>query len=50
MMPRILLGKAYIQVGNLSAAKTWLEEALQLAINQKHEDPEAEIRELLADL
>ena len=50
MMPRILLGKAYIQVGNVSAARTWLEAALQLAINQKHEDPEAEIRELLADL
>ena len=50
MMPRILLGKAHLQLDNLDAARTWLEAALQLAISQDHEDPEAEIRELLADL
>ena len=50
MMPHILLGKAHLQLGNTSDARTWLATALQLAIDQKHEDPEAEIRELLDEL
>ena len=48
MVPRILLGKAHLQLGNLDEARQRLEFALKLAIDQKHEDPEAEIRELLA--
>lgn len=50
MMPRILLGKALITLGRKSEARPWLEEALQLAIDQNHEDPESELRALLLDI
>lgn len=48
MLPRILLGKTLLQLGRREEARRWLEEALSLAIEQQHEDPEAEIRALLA--
>lgn len=50
MMPRILLGKLLLQLGRRAEAKPLLEQALQLAIEQHHEDPERELRALLADL
>lgn len=50
MMPRILLGKTLVTLGQKSAAKPWLEQALQLAIAQTHEDPERELRAILAEL
>jgi len=50
MMPRILLGKAHLQLGQKPAAQPILKEALELAIEQNHEAPEAELRALLADL
>jgi len=50
MMPRILLGKALVGLGRRSEAKPWLEQALQLAIAQSHEDPERELRAILAEL
>jgi len=50
MMPRILLGKTLIGLGRRAEAKPWLEAALQLAIAQDHEDPERELRALLAEL
>lgn len=50
MMPRILLGKLLLQLGRRTEAKPWLEEALKLAVEQAHEDPENELRALLADL
>jgi predicted Zn-dependent protease len=50
MMPRILLGKLLLRSSDPAAAKPVLEEALQLAIDQNHEDPEAELRALLASL
>jgi predicted Zn-dependent protease len=50
MMPRILLGKALLGLGRRAEAKPWLEAALQLAIAQDHEDPERELRALLAEL
>ena len=50
MMPRILLGKTLVQLGRGAAAKPLLEAALKLAIDQSHEDPERELRALLADL
>lgn len=50
MMPRILLGKVLLRSGDTAAAKPVLEEALQLAVDQNHEDPEAELRALLASL
>lgn len=49
MMPRILLGKTLLSLGRKSEARPWLEQALQLAIAQNHEDPEHELRALLAD-
>ena len=50
MMPRILLGKLLLQLGHRADAKPLLEAALQLAIEQHHEDPERELRALLAEL
>lgn len=50
MVARILLGKALLATGRPEGARRWLEEALQLAIDQQHEDPEAELRALLRDL
>ena len=48
MMPRILLGKTLLQLGRRAEARPWLEDALRLAIDQQHEDPEAELRALMA--
>ncbi len=50
MMPRILLGKALLNLGRPSEAKPWLEDALRLAIEQDHQDPAAELQTLLAGL
>lgn len=50
MMPRILLGKAYLQLGREAESRQALEAALALAIEQEHETPEAELRALLQDL
>lgn len=50
MMPRILLGKALAGLGRRAEARPWLEEALHLAVDQNHEDPERELRALLAEL
>jgi predicted Zn-dependent protease len=50
MMPRILLGKALLALGRKSEARPYLEQALQLAINQDHDDPARELRGLIADL
>ena len=50
MMPRILLGKALASLGRPAEARPWLEQALALAVAQHHEDPERELRALLADL
>lgn len=50
MMPRIMLGKTLLALGRRSEAKPWIEEALQLAVDQDHQDPEAELRSLLTGL
>ncbi|CAM2794652.1 tetratricopeptide repeat protein [Rariglobus hedericola] len=50
MMPRIMLGKTLLALGRRAEAKPWLADALQLAIDQDHQDPEAELRGLLAGL
>jgi predicted Zn-dependent protease len=50
MMARILLGKALVALGRAPEALPILEDALKLAIDQRHEAPEAELRALLADL
>ena len=49
MMARILLGKLLLQLGRRPEAKPYLEDALRLAVDQHHEDPENELRGLLAD-
>ena len=49
MLPRILLGKAMLAEGQDSNAKPILEAALQLAIEQGHDDPAADLRSILAD-
>lgn len=50
MMPRILLGKLLLQLGRPAEARPLLADALRLAIDQSHEDPEHELRALLAGL
>src|SRR5690606_28393969 len=50
MMARILWGKALVAVGRQAEARPVLKDALQLAVEQHHETPEAELRALLADL
>jgi predicted Zn-dependent protease len=50
MMARILLGKLLLQLGRKAEARPLLEDALRLAVDQHHEDPERELRALLADL
>src|SRR6185369_11165145 len=47
MMPRILLGKLLLQLGRSEEAKPLLIDALRLAVEQQHEDPERELRALL---
>lgn len=50
MMARILLGKTLLSLRRPVEAKLWLEQALQLAVEQNHEDPERELRGILAEL
>lgn len=50
MMARILLGKLLLQLNQRDEAKAMLEAALKLAVDQHHEDPERELRALLAEL
>jgi len=50
MMARILLGKTLLALGRPTDARPWLEQGLQLAIEQNHEDPERELRALLSEL
>ena len=50
MMPRILLGKLLLQLGRPADAQPLLSDALRLAVEQQHEDPERELRALLADV
>jgi len=50
MLPRILLGKALLDDGRAEHARPVLEAALELAIEQRHDDPADELRELLAGI
>jgi hypothetical protein len=49
-MPRILLGKLHLAAGRRAEARPLLTAALELAVSQSHEDPERELRVLLAEL
>ena len=50
MMPRIMLGKILLADGETALARPLLEAALQLAIDQDHEDPAAELGEILSGM
>ncbi|MEM9159166.1 MAG: tetratricopeptide repeat protein [Verrucomicrobiota bacterium] len=50
MMAAILKGKCLLSLQKPDGAKPVLESALQLAIDQRHETPEAELRKILQDL
>ena len=50
MMPRILLGKSLLVLGDKPGAKTAFVESLALAVAQGHEEPEEELRALLTNL
>ena len=50
MLPRILLGKALLQHSQAETAKPILEHALHLAVDQHHDEPAEELREILEDL
>lgn len=50
MMAQIGLGKSLLQLGRPAEARPALEAALLLAVAQRHEDPERELRALLGEL
>jgi len=50
MVVQILLGKCDLALGNRAAARAAFERALELAVTQHHEGPQAELEALLADL
>jgi Flp pilus assembly protein TadD len=50
MMPLILLGKCQLALQQKESARTTFNSALQLAVAQGHEEPEAELRALLSSL
>ena len=48
MLPHILLGKQLFATDRRTEAKPLLEDALRLAIEQKHDDPAEELRSILS--
>src|ERR1043166_5115535 len=50
MVVQILIGKCELALGNKPSAKIAFERALQLAIDQHHEGPKAEMEQALAEL
>ncbi len=50
MVVQILIGKCELAQGNREAAKLAFARALQLAIDQHHEGPQAEMEQLLSEL
>lgn len=50
MVARIQLGKLYLELGKQPDGIVQLQEALKLAVEQHHEDPERELRQLLHEL
>ncbi len=50
MMVRIILGQSLCKMGRKPEARPWLEAALELAVEQHHEEPERELRALLSEL
>lgn len=50
MVVQILIGKCDLALGNKAAAKNSFERAKQLAIEQNHEGPLAEMEQMLTEL
>ena len=50
MVVQILIGKCELALGARASARGAFERGLQLAIDQHHEGPQAELEELLRDL
>jgi predicted Zn-dependent protease len=50
MVVQILIGKCELALGNRASAQAAFEGALQLAIEQHHDGPQAEMEQALADL
>lgn len=50
MVVQILIGKCDLSLGDQTAAKTAFQRALQLAMEQHHEGPQAEMEQMLAEL
>src|SRR5437667_438852 len=50
MVVQILIGKCELALGNRAAARAAFERARQLAIEQNHEGPQAEMEELLREI
>jgi tetratricopeptide (TPR) repeat protein len=50
MVVQILIGKCELALGNKAAARISFERAKQLAIEQNHEGPLAEMEQMLAEL
>jgi Flp pilus assembly protein TadD len=50
MVVQILIGKCDLELGDHQRARAAFERALQLAIEQRHEGPQAELENLLSGL
>jgi tetratricopeptide (TPR) repeat protein len=50
MVVQILIGKSRLALGDRNAARAAFERARQLAIEQRHEGPQAEMEQALAEL
>jgi tetratricopeptide (TPR) repeat protein len=50
MVVQILIGKCDLSLGDSAAAKVAFQRALQLALDQHHEGPQAEMEQALAEL
>ena len=50
MVVHILIGKCDLALGHRASAKAAFEKALQLAIDQNHEGPQAEMETAIAEL
>src|SRR5690242_6445052 len=50
MVVQILIGKCDLSLGDKAAARAAFQSALQLALDQHHEGPQAEMEQALAEL
>ncbi len=50
MVVHILLGKSLLELGRREEARSFIQQALQLAVDQHHDGPREELEELLKTL